>query len=49
MDVKGSIWNHLCIFKSVIRVFNRVPVAQWLKHCISSAKIVGSIPWEHIY
>ncbi len=26
-----------------------VPVAQWLEHCISSAKIVGSIPREHMY
>ncbi len=24
-----------------------VPVAQWLEHCISSAKVVGSIPREH--
>ncbi len=21
-----------------------VPVAQWLEHCVSSAKVVGSIP-----
>ncbi len=26
-----------------------VPVAQWLEHCVSSAKVVGSIPREHIY
>ncbi len=26
-----------------------VPVAQWLEHCFSSAKIVGSIPREHMY
>ncbi len=25
-----------------------VPVAQWLEHCVSSAKVVGSIPTEHI-
>ncbi len=25
-----------------------VPVAQWLEHCVSSAKVVGSIPKEHI-
>ncbi len=25
-----------------------VPVAQWLEHCVSSAKVVGSIPREHI-
>ncbi len=28
---------------------NKVPVAQWLEHCVSSAKVVGSIPREHIY
>ncbi len=26
-----------------------VPVAQWLEHCISSAKVVGSIPRDHMY
>ncbi len=26
-----------------------VPVAQWLDHCVSSAKVVGSIPKEHTY
>ncbi len=26
-----------------------IPVAQWLEHCVSSAKVVGSIPREHIY
>ncbi len=26
-----------------------VPVAQWLEHCVSSAKVVGSIPREHMY
>ncbi len=25
------------------------PVAQWLEHCVSSAKVVGSIPREHTY
>ncbi len=24
-------------------------VAQWLEHCVSSAKVVGSIPREHMY
>ncbi len=24
-----------------------VPVAQWLEHCVSSAKVVGSISREH--
>ncbi len=27
----------------------RVPVAQWLEHCVSSAKVVGSIAREHAY
>ncbi len=26
-----------------------VPVAQWLERCVSSAKVVGSIPREHTY
>ncbi len=26
-----------------------VPVAQWLEHCVSSAKVVGSIPREHTW
>ncbi len=26
-----------------------VPVAQGLEHCVSSAKVVGSIPREHTY
>ncbi len=26
-----------------------VPVAQWLDHCVNSAKVVGSIPREHTY
>ncbi len=25
-----------------------MPVAQWLEHCVSSTKVVGSIPREHI-
>ncbi len=24
-----------------------VPVAQWLEHCVSNAKVMGSIPREH--
>ncbi len=32
--------------ESVIR---SVPVAQWLEDCVSSTKIVGSIPREHTY
>ncbi len=30
-------------------VCRSVPVAQWLEHCIISAKVVGSIPREHMY
>ncbi len=26
-----------------------VPVALWLEHCVSSAKVAGSIPREHTY
>ncbi len=26
-----------------------IPMAQWLEHCVSSAKVVGSIPREHMY
>ncbi len=26
-----------------------VTVAQWLEHCVSSTKVVGSIPREHMY
>ncbi len=26
----------------------RVPVAQWLEHCVSITKVVGSIPREHM-
>ncbi len=26
-----------------------VPVAQWLEHCVNSAKVVGSNPREHMY
>ncbi len=26
-----------------------IPVAQWLEHCVSNAKVVGLIPREHMY
>ncbi len=26
-----------------------IPMAQWLEHCVSSTKVVGSIPREHTY
>ncbi len=29
-------------------IVHSVPVAQWLEHCVSSAKVVGSIPREHV-
>ncbi len=29
-------------------MWTTVPVAQWLEHCVSSTKVVGSIPREHI-
>ncbi len=32
-----------------IYTLTRVPVAQWLEQCVSSAKVVGSIPREHMY
>ncbi len=35
---------YFCFYNGAI-----VPVAQWLEHCISSAKVVGSIPREHMY
>ncbi len=35
-------------FLAVYLVFI-VPVAQWLEHCVCSAKVVGSIPREHMY
>ncbi len=31
------------------RISHDVPVAQWLEHCVSTAKVVGSIPREHMY
>ncbi len=41
--VFGARWAGLSISKTA------VPVAQWLEHCISSTKVVGSIPREHMY
>ncbi len=34
---------------TIYTLCNLVPVAQWLEHCVSSAKVVGSIPREHMY
>ncbi len=36
------------LFKDLCLTPFSVPVAQWLEHCVSSAKVVGSIPREHI-
>ncbi len=36
----------MCVSVYYVHIF--VPVAQWLEHCVSSAKVVGSIPREHI-
>ncbi len=51
-------WEKLHVWKDVKCYTNMssyqlfrisVPVAQWLEHCVSSAKVVGSIPREHMY
>ncbi len=42
----------ICISTGVVPGLSRkitVPVAQWLEHCIGSAKVVGPIPREHTY
>ncbi len=44
-DKKAREWN-FCVGDPVL---TPVPVAQWLEHCVSSAKVVGSIPREHMY
>ncbi len=36
-------------WKKKMKAENGVPVAQRLEHCVSSAKVVGSIPREHTY
>ncbi len=33
----------------ILLIPSNVPVAQWLEHCVSSAKVVGSIPREQTY
>ncbi len=43
----SSFRGRLTITLKGCRVY--VPVAQWLEHCITSAKVVGSIPREHTY
>ncbi len=39
----NSLYKYKVLYK------NCVPVVQWLEHCVSSAKVVGSIPREHTY
>ncbi len=36
-------------FERITLITACVPVAQWLEHCVSSGKVVGSIPREHTY
>ncbi len=42
------ILQYIQVENSSIAFLWCVPVAQWLEHCVSSAKVVGSIPREHI-
>ncbi len=54
LQLHSSYFNYLYMFVCVcvyiyIYIYIYVPVAQWLEHCVSSAKVVGSIPWEHMY
>ncbi len=37
---------NISIFK-IVYLKTCVPAAQWLEHCVSSSKVVGSIPGEH--
>ncbi len=37
------------MYRSIALQWTHVPVARWLEHCVSSAKVVGSIPREHTY
>ncbi len=37
------------ILSVIMTSVTSVPVAQWLEHCVSSAKVVGLIPREHKY
>ncbi len=45
--VKLEIHNILKL--QMLNKLQGVPVAQWLEHCISNAKVVGSISREHMY
>ncbi len=44
----SCFWTLNINFYQQNRSATLVPVAQWLEHCISSAKVVGSIPRERI-
>ncbi len=46
MDITNLV---IIIINNNVFTFSHVPVAQWLEHCVSSAKVVGSIPREHTY
>ncbi len=45
----ASPHQDLLEFSADYDVSHSVPVAQWLEQCVSSAKVVGSIPREHMY
>ncbi len=44
----STLCSILILLYLFIYIYISVRVAQWLKHCVSSAKVVGSIPREHI-
>ncbi len=44
---KGEVLTNTDLDRFVNNI--SVPVAQWLEHCVSSAKVVVSIPREHMY
>ncbi len=51
MSIIPSLYKKIfkCVVIEVEKILYSVPVAQWLEHCVSSAKVVGSIPREHTY
>ncbi len=48
-DVRAGVLRYLIKLVNYSCILNSVPVAQWLEHCVSSTKVVGSIPREHTY
>ncbi len=50
-DAENSVlqYQNKLYRNNVYIVIKCVPVAQWFEHCVSSAKVVGSIPREHMY